>query len=177
MGMVGRSRRNGANQRVAATRILAVACEPSGIHDAVQELFATWNSAADAAYEESQTAKGKFARWVSSGRLPSSRHFSVLRRLNNLMVTYGVTATRVAEKGFNPADRGWLALIEPSGERDEDGRALIAVKLARWVVNDDGFIWNGDRYVQMMDGFVAGLDGRYVSDPVNPEDVNSVHLA
>jgi hypothetical protein len=169
VGMVQRSIAKKANQRVAEGRILEVECGPAAVHEAVRGLLETWNNASDAAFEARLETKGRFGRWVSSNSSPRSRHYFSVERPGHLMVTFGVTATRVVERGFNPADRGWIARIEPAGS-SPDGRALIKATLARWVTNDAGLIWNGDSYVQMLDGLVANLDGRYVSAPVAEED-------
>ena len=77
-------------------------------------------------------------------------------------MTFGMRAARVAERGFNPNDRGWLAVITP-GDHGTHGTMRITVTLAKWSVNDARLIWNGNRYVQLLDGLVAGLGGRYVS--------------
>jgi hypothetical protein len=158
-----------ANQRVAATRVLEVSCEPGRFIAAVQELLDKWNSAADAAFDASLASKGGLQRWASSGSPPLTRHYFLLERPDHLWVTFGVTAARVAERGFNPNDRGWLAVITPK-DHGTDGTMRILVTLARWSVNNQRQIWNGIRYVQMLDGLVVGLDGRYVSAPVDKND-------
>jgi hypothetical protein len=171
--MVQRSLYKKANQRVAATRVLEVAGAQAGLPEAIQGLFDAWNSAADAEFEASLATKGRLMRWASSNSVPRSRHYFLLERPDHLMVTFGVTAGRVAERGFNPNDRGWVARVEPAGSSD-GGATHIGVALVKWSVDDGGRIWNGDRYVQMLDGLVAGFDGRYVSDPVNEEDLHFV---
>ena len=107
--------------------------------------------------------------WVNSGSVPSRRHYFLLSQPDWLMATYGVRAIRVAERGFNPQDRGWAARISLAKNTDDEA-TRIAVALAKWSIDSNGLIWNGQRYVQMLDGLVAGLDGRYISGPVDEED-------
>ncbi len=40
-------------------------------------------------------------------------------------------------------------------------------------MNDSGFIWNGSRYIQLLDGLVA-MDGHYVSNPPDEQDFQFV---
>jgi hypothetical protein len=166
---MGKRSVNEANQRVATTRVLEVSCEPSRLGGAVQELFDKWNATADAAFEASLAAKGGFLRWASSGRPPFTRHYFLLERSDHFWVTFAMTATGVAERGFNPNNRGWLAVITPK-DHGSDGTMRILVTLAKWSANDQRLIWNGTRYVQLLDGLVAGLNGRYVSAPVDEND-------
>lgn len=176
MGVIRRSLNQEANQRVAAARVLEVGCMYDDLPVRVQDLFDSWNSAADAAFEASLATKGKFLRWASSGSPSLSRHYFLLAQPAYLIVTFGVRAVRVAERGFNPQDRGWLARITP--EAGGDGRPVrISVTLSKWVVDDNGHIWNGGRYVQMLDGLVEGLNGRYISSPVDEEDHRFIGLA
>jgi hypothetical protein len=165
-----------ANQRIAASRVLEVSCDPTRLTSAIQGLIDRWNSAADAAFESSLASKSRFQRWVSSGDVPSGRHYFLLERPEHLWVTFGVRAARVAERGFNPNDRGWLSAIAP-GPHEASGTMQITVTLAKWSVNDARLIWNGERYVQLLDGLVAGLDGRYISAPVDEEDLHFIRYA
>jgi hypothetical protein len=165
-----------ANQRVAASRVLEVSCERGRLAEAIQVLLDRWNTAADAAFAASLEAKSSFQRRISSGRTPNSRHYFLLQRGDHLWVTFGVPAARVAERGFNPNDRGWLAAVAP-GDGGTDGALRIVVTLAKWSVNDSRLIWNGGRYVQLLDGLAAGLDGRYVSAPVDSDDRHFVSYA
>lgn len=157
-----------ANQRVAATRVLEIPCAPADLAAAVQGLIDKWNSAADTAFETSLATHGRFHRWLNSSETPSERHYSMLKRPDHLWVTFGMSAARVAEHGFNPYSRGWIAVVVP-GEYSA-GRMRVTVTLAKWSVNDERLIWNGGRYVQLLDGLVAGLGGRYVSAPVDEND-------
>jgi hypothetical protein len=161
-----------ANRRVAQQRELEVSCTGTALGKAVQGLLDAWNKADDAAYEAKLATKGRFIRWIGSGGSTVSRHYFLLKRSDHLMVTFGTSASVVAERGLNPNSHGWVSLIRmlPTAEQ----RTRISVELAKWSVNDKGFIWNGSRYVQMLDGIVAGLDGRYVSNPVADEDYHFI---
>ena len=176
MGIIQQQQRKAANQRVAAPRMLEVKCANAGLADAVRELFATWNSAADAAFEASLAAKDRLARWASSGSSPNSRHYFILERPDHLMVTFGARAQFVADRNLTGYGQGWVARIEPTGTGKDDARR-IEVTLLKWSVDDGGRIWNGYSYVQMLDGLVAGLDGRCISEPVDHEDCLFVSLA
>lgn len=165
-----------ANQRVATTRVIAVSCEPGHLAIAIQGLFDKWNAASDAAFEASLASKRGLQRWASSGNLPFTRHYFLLERSNSIWVTFGVTASRVAEKGFNPHDHGWLSVVVPD-VCGPDGKLRIQVTLAKWSVNDSQWIWNGTRYVQMLDGLVAGLSGHYVSTPIDEADHHFINYA
>ena len=176
MGVVRRSLYKKPNQRVVATRLLEVACPHAGLPEAFQGLFDSWNGAADAKFEESLATRGRLDRWASSNRSPKSRHYFLLEQPDHLMVTFGVAAKFVADRGLNRHDHGWVARVAPAGS-SEDGATHIGVSLVKWIVDDGGRIWNGGRYVQLLDGLVAGLNGRYVSDPVKQEDCHFVSLA
>jgi hypothetical protein len=173
---MGKRANSQANQRVAASRVLAVSCERVGFAAAVQELTDKWNTAVDEASVAALATKGRFQRWLAGDGISITRHYFLLERSGHLWVTFGVRAARVAERGFNPNDRGWLAVITP-GDRDPDGTLRITVRLDKWSVNDRHLIWNGDRYVQLLDGLVAGLSGRYISDPVDESDHRFVSIA
>jgi hypothetical protein len=160
---------NEANQRVAMSRVIEVSGESASLAEAIQALLDQWNSAADRAFAAGLAAKGGIQRWASSGAAPGSRHYFLLQRSDHLWVTFGVRALRVAERGFNPNDRGWLAVVTPE-ENGADRKIRIMVTLAKWSVNDRRLMWNGGRYIQLLDGLVAGLDGRYVSAPVDEND-------
>lgn len=175
-GIVQRSLYKNANDRVAARRVLEVACPQAELSEVIQGLFDSWNSAADTEFETSLAAKGRLERWASSKSLPSSRHYFLLKRPDHLMVTFGVTAKFAAERGLNRLDHGWIARIAQAGDSD-DGARRIGVSLVKWIVDDGGRIWNGGRYVQLLDGLVAGLNGRYASDPVRQEDCHFVSRA
>jgi len=164
-----------ANQRVAAARELEVGCAHASLPLAVQGLLDTWNSASDAVAEASLATRGRFMRSLG-GSMPVTRHYFLLEQPGHLMVTFGMRPQRVLERGFNPNDRGWLAHVVPLGDGD-DGAIRIVVGLKKWSVNDDGLIWNGSRYVQLLEGLVAGLNGRYVSAPVDEEDHRFVSRA
>lgn len=82
-------------------------------------------------------------------------------------MTFGFRPQRMAEQGFNANDRGWAAYVVPSDSGDS---TKLAVTLKFWSVNQSGFIWNGGRYAQMLDGLVSELDGRYLSEPLRKED-------
>lgn len=74
MGIIERSIRDKANQRVAATRTLEVACRLDQLSDTIQGLFDTWNGAADAEYQKSLATRGKFLRWLATD-FPLGRHY------------------------------------------------------------------------------------------------------
>lgn len=158
-----------ANQRVAAARELEVASRPASLPRTVRGLFEKWNAAADAAFDASLETKGKFMRWVSSGSVPVTRHYFLLEQPKRLVVTFGTRAERVVEHGFNPTSHGWLARISPLGSRGGD-RTRIEVALVKWSVNDDGLMWNGSAYVQLLDGLVTGLNGAFITVPVSEAD-------
>jgi hypothetical protein len=168
-----RSARKRANQSVAATRTLEVACARAELTSAIQGLFDSWNSKADAAYEASLEGRSRFGRWANSGQSPASRHFFLLERPGGLMVTFGMSASRVVERGFNPNNRGWVASVKPVDGGD-DGFTRIGVSLAKWSTNEDAMMWNGSRYIEFVDGLVAGLNGRYVSAQVSDKDFRSI---
>jgi hypothetical protein len=176
MGIVQQARRKGANQRVAATRTLEVARPQAELAAAIAELFATWNGAADAAFEASLATRGRMDRWASKNTSPNTRHYFVLERPDRLLVTFGVRAQWVAEHNLTRYGQGWIAQVVPSGSSD-NGALRIDVTLLKWTIDDAGRIWNGESYVQLLEGLVAGLDGRYVSDPVNAEDCHFVRRA
>ncbi len=166
-----------ANQRVAARRILEVARQPAELAAAIQELLDKWNTAADAAFEASLATKGKFGRWAAANNgTPQKRHYFLLARSDQLWITYGIRATWVAERGFSAASQGWLAEIVP-GKPGPGNAMSLAILLGKFSVNDKGYIWNGGRYVQLLDGLVAGLGGRYVSAPVDESDCRFVSYA
>lgn len=177
MGIGQRSSHKEASQRVAATRVLAVACAPASLAEAVQGLFDTWNSASDAEFEASLLTKNRLMRWASKDESPTKRHYLMLRQSNHLAVTFGMTPKFAIERGLNNKFiQGWLGRIAPAGSGN-DGATHIGVSLLKWRLDDAGRIWNGGRYVQMLDGLVAGLNGRYISDPVNEEDCHFVSMA
>ncbi len=177
MGLGQRSSYKEASQRVAATRVLAVACAPTSVAEAVQGLFDTWNSASDAAFEASLATQNRFMRWASKDTSPTKRHYFLLRQATHLMVTFGVSPKFAIEQGLNNKFiQGWLGRIATAGSGD-DGATHIGISLLKWRLDDAGRIWNGGRYVQMLDGLVSGLGGRYISDPVNEEDCHFVSMA
>jgi hypothetical protein len=168
MGVVQRKVRDTANQRVATARTLDVRCAGASLLEAIEKLIAGWNAAANDDHDAALAKMGRLARWANSDSYPGSRHFFAARGSNHLIMTFGVEAERVLQRGFNPNDHGWVAQIEELGLTSEFTR--IQVRLAKWAVNDAGLIWNGDRYVQMLDGLVHGLAGRYVSEAVDEAD-------
>ena len=162
---------------MAATRVLEVACVQAGLSQVVQGLFDTWNLASDAEFEASLATKNRLMRWASKDTPPTRRHYLLLRQSNHLAVTFGMSPKFAIERGLNNSFiQGWLGRIAPVGSGDE-GTTRIGVSLLKWRVDDAGRIWNGGRYVQMLDGLVSGLNGRYISDPVDEKDCHFVSLA
>ena len=138
-----------ANQRVAATRVLEVSCEPGSLAAAVQGLLEKWNTRSDANFAAALAAKSSFQRWLRSSDLSTTRYYFLLERPDRLWVTFGTLATRVAARGFNPNDRGWLAVVRPKDDSSgTDNKMRILVGLAKWSVDDRRLIWNGGAYVQ-----------------------------
>jgi hypothetical protein len=157
-----------ANQRVAEARELEVVCGQASLSQAVQGQFDIWNRASDAAAEASLATRGRFMRSLG-GSMPVTRHYFLLEQPGHLMVTFAMRPQRMLERGFNPNNHGWLAHIVLLGHCD-NGAIRIAIGLKKWSSNNDGLIWNGNRYVQLLDGLVAGLNGRYISAPVDGKD-------
>ena len=176
MGVVQRSVHKAGNQRVAAPRVLEVSCTRQALTEALQRLFDAWNSASDAKFEASLATKGRMARWAANNSSPNMRHYFLLEQAGKFIATFGVRATFVAERGLAHQGNGWIAQITPVDGGGE-GTTHISVVLLRWSTDDAGRIWNGSRYVQMLDGLVEGLHGRYVSEPVKQEDCRFVSLA
>jgi hypothetical protein len=170
-----KSLRREANQRVAAVRKLEVCCGQASLPQAVQGQLDTWNSASDAAAEASLATRGRFMRSLG-GSMPVTRHYFLLEQPGHLMVTFAMRPQRMLERGFNPNNHGWLAHIVPLGDGD-NGATRITIELKKWSVNDGSLIWNGNRYVQLLDGLVAGLNGRYISAPVDGEDQRFISQA
>lgn len=177
MGLIQQKMRAGANQRVAAARVIEIAGAPEDFPAAVQALINRWNTDADAAFETAQTRRGKVGRWMASSDPAVRRHFDMkVMADNSIVLAYGVTVQRVLDGKYSKASfattHGWVAAItrpEPAG----DGRSSITVSLRNWAVNDSGFIWNGSRYIQLLDGLVA-MDGHYVSNPPDEQDFQFV---
>lgn len=173
MGLIQQKMRAGANQRVAAARVIQIAGGPQGFPGALQALINRWNTEADAAFETAQANRGKVGRWMFSSEPPIRRHFDMkVMADNSIVLAYGVTVQRVLDGKYSKASfattHGWVAAImspEPAG----DGRTSITVSLRNWAVNDSGFIWNGSRYIQFLDSLVA-MDGHYVSNPPDEQD-------
>jgi hypothetical protein len=162
-----------ANQRVAAARTLDVKLSHPTLTETLQALFERWNDAANEYAEASLEVKGRLDRWASSGRLPSSRHYFLLEQPDHLMITFGTTATKVAERGLNATSRGWVAWV--TGGAPEGEYRRIQVALVGWCSEkDSGLMWNGDRYEALLDGLVSELDGRYVTAPIDPVDLRFV---
>jgi hypothetical protein len=176
MGVVQRSLHKKANQRVAASRVLEVSCALPALPEAIQRLFDAWNSASDNKFEASLSTKGRMSRWAANNSSPNTRHYFLLEQAGQLIATFGVRAAFVAERGLKNHGEGWIAQITPVGGGGE-GTTHINVVLLRWSVDDGGRIWNGGRYVQMLDGLIEGLNGSYVSEPVSQEDCNFVSRA
>lgn len=175
MGVISRHMKKEANQRVAAARVLEVRLGGQGLEPVIGSLIERWNQAADATFELRQSGKGRMAKWANNNVAGSTRHYSLIPQRCYLLVVYGISAQRVIDKPFNANNHAWLADINPLGVEASSTR--ISVSLRRWSVNDSGLIWNGASYVQMLDGLVEGLDGRYISQPVDPEDCHFVSYA
>lgn len=177
MGLIQQKMRAGANQRVAAARVIQIAGAPEDFPAALQALINRWNTEADAAFEAAQAKRGKVGRWMLSSDPPARRHFDMkVMGDNSIVLAYGVTVQRVLDGKYSKASfattHGWVAAImrpEPAG----DGRSSITVSLRNWAVNDSGFIWNGSRYIQFLDGLVA-MGGQYVSNPPDEQDFKFV---
>jgi hypothetical protein len=170
MGIVQQSMHKKANQRVAAARTLAVRCPRDAQTAAIRALFDKWNLAADETFEERLAGtKSKIMRKALSGRSPNTRHYFLLQQPGSFVVTFGFDAKLIAENRLRGLGEGWIAQIVPAGDGD-DGEANVAVSLLKWQIDGAGHIWNGTRYIQLLDGLVAGLDGRYLSDPVDGKD-------
>lgn len=176
MGVVQRSVHKAGNQRVAAPRVLEVSCARPALPEAIQGLFDTWNSASDAEFEASLATKGRMLRWAANNTSPNTRHYFLLEQAGKFIATFGVRAAFVAERGLKNQGEGWIAQITPADGGGE-GTTHINVVLLRWSVDDAGRIWNGGRYVQLLDGLIEGLHGRYVSEPVKQEDWHFVSRA
>jgi hypothetical protein len=176
VGVIQRLRYKDANQRVAANRVLEVTCPQDQLAETIQQLFDGWNSASDAEYEASLATMGRVTRWAASNRSPTTRHYFLLAQPGHLLVTFGTSAKWFAERGLSSASHAWAGRITPVSGGDGD-RTHIDVVLMRWCVDDGGRIWNGARYVELLDGLVAGLNGRYVSAPVDKQDYHFVAMA
>jgi hypothetical protein len=171
MGIVQQSMHKKANQRVAATRSLAVRCPRDAQPEAIRALFGKWNIAADEAFEETlEGTKSKIMRRALSSSSPNTRHYFLLeQKPGSFTVTFGFDAKLIAENRLRGLGEGWIAQIAPAGD-GEEGETNIAVSLLKWRIDGAGHIWNGSRYIQLLDGLVGGLDGRYLSDPVDGKD-------
>jgi hypothetical protein len=177
VGLIQQKMRAGANQRVAAARVIQIAGAPEDFPAALQALINQWNTEADAAFETAQAKRGKVGRWIASSDPAVRRHFDMkVMADNSIALGYGVTVQRVLDGKYSKASfattHGWVAAImkpEPAG----DGRSSITVSLRKWAVNDSGFIWNGSRYIQLLDGLIA-MDGHYVSNPPDEQDFQFV---
>lgn len=173
MGVVQRSVHKAGNQRVAAPRVLEVSCTRQALPETIQRLFDAWNSASDATFEAALPAMNRMLRWAAKNTSPNTRHYFLLEQSGKFIVTFGVRAAFVAERGLKNQGEGWIAQITPVDGGGE-GTTHISVILLRWSTDDAGRIWNGGRYVQLLDGLVEGLNGRYVSEPVKQEDCRFV---
>jgi hypothetical protein len=159
---------NAANQRVAAARELEVVCGQAGLPQKIKALIDAWNKKTDTAFEASLATRGRFQRWLGGG-MPVTRHYFMLEQPDHIIVTFAMQPERVLERGFNANNRGWLARIVPLNISD-DGAVRISIGLVKWSANEGGMIWNGTRYIQLLDGVVTGLNGRYISARVSEED-------
>ena len=158
MGIVARDRMKEGNQRVAQARTLEVRFGAVPIQQALEQLFARWNAAADVQFAASQATGGCLAKWANSGQLASARHYTLCLEPTTC---WSCSACQCSESSTADSTLTTTAGSRRSMSVRLRSRNLISVCLTNWGADDNGVMWNGGRYVAMLDGFVDELAGRY----------------
>lgn len=153
MGVIKKALNDRPNQRIAAKRLLQSPKSEEHVPLALEKVIAARNAEADRAYEAGLKAASRVQRWAVSGQSPQQRHYE---RLDEGGIIFGSSADEMMRKGFNPANRVWVAVL--GWGQLETGGSAISIELRKWSVDGSGFIANGDRYVGLVEDLAVDLE-------------------
>lgn len=153
MGKIVQAIRDRDNQALAAQVQVLTTMTAREVLLEVQKLCTNHNETADRALIRQQTEGGRAERWLSKDKNPRFLHLHLMEREHDVLISYSVTPQRILQKGFNAADRGWLASLSAFERSADDGSVehAASMSLSHWSVNDSGYIWHGDKYKQLRD--------------------------